>query len=182
MQCFRWDELMSLRLDGLLSPDQQQQLQAHLAECQTCREQWAVVSWLSLRLKAEPPAVPAPDFTARVTARLEQREARRRRLCSSIGICVGSVGLWAAAALAVLWLYAVLVDPSMRSMLVDVALSLGQNALAFLTVLGRALWPVIYAVVTRPAGLLVLGYAVLAMALTAFWTRVVFRRWSHVPQ
>lgn len=173
---------MSLHLDGLLGPAQEHQLQAHLADCRTCREQWAVLSWLSLRLKAEPLAIPASDFTARVTARLEQREARRRRLYSSIGICVGSVGLWAAAALAVLCLFGVLVDPSMRTVLMDVGLSLGQNALAFLTVLGKALRPVIYAVVTRPAGLLVLGYAVLAVALAAFWTRVVLRRWSHVVQ
>jgi anti-sigma factor RsiW len=180
MQCSKWDEWMSLRLDGLLSPAQEQQLQAHLADCQTCREQWAVLSWLSLRLKAEPLAIPTSDFTARVAARLEQREARRRRLYGSIGICVASVGLWAAAALAVLCLFAVLVDPSMRTVLVDVALSLGQNALAFLTVLGKALWAVVYAVFTSPAVLLVLGYAALGVALAAFWTRVVLRRWSHV--
>jgi hypothetical protein len=50
------------------------------------------------------------------------------------------------------------------------------------TVLGKALWPVVYALLTRPAGLLVLGYAVLAMALAGFWTRVVFRRWSRVVE
>jgi predicted anti-sigma-YlaC factor YlaD len=182
MQCSKWDELMSLRLDGLLSPEQEQQLQAHLAGCQTCREQWAVLSWLSLRLKAEPPAIPASDFAARVTARLEQREARRRRLYSSIGICLGSVALWAAAAVAVLLLFGILVDPSMRSVLVNVVLSLGQSALAFVTVLGKALWPVVYAVLARPTGLLVLGYAALAGALAALWTRVVLRRWSHVTQ
>jgi predicted anti-sigma-YlaC factor YlaD len=182
MQCSRCDELMSLRLDGLLSSDQEQQLQAHLVDCQACREQWAVVSWLSLRLQAEPLATPASDFTARVTARLEQREARRRRLYSSIGICVGSVGLWAVAAVAVLLLFGVLVDSSLRTVLVDVVLSLGQNVLAFVTVLGKALWSVVYAVLTSPAGLLVLGYAVLAAALAALWTRVVFRRWSHVLQ
>jgi hypothetical protein len=63
---------------------------------------------------------------------------------------------------------------------VDVGLSLGRNAQAFVTVLGEALWPVVYALLTRPAGLLVLGYAVLAMTLAGFWTRVVFRRWSRV--
>jgi predicted anti-sigma-YlaC factor YlaD len=180
MQCSKWDEWMSLHLDGLLSPAQEQQLQAHLADCPTCREQWAVLSWLSSRLKAEPLATPAPDFTARVTARLEQRQARRSRLYSSIVICVVSVGLWAVAAVAVLCLFAILVDPSMRTVLVDLGLSLGRNALAFVTVLGKALWPIVYALLTRPAGLLVLGYAVLAMALAGFWTRVVFRRWSRV--
>lgn len=182
MQCYKWDEWMSLHLDGLLSPGQQEQLQAHLADCQTCREQWATLSWLSVRLKAEPLATPAPDFTTRVTARLEQRETRRRRLYSSIGLCVGSVGLWTVAALVVLLLFGVLVDPSLHTILVDVALSLGQNSLAFLTVLGEALWSLVYAVVTRPVGLLILGYALLAAALTAFWTRVVLRRWEQVPQ
>lgn len=180
MQCSSWDELMSLRLDGLLSPAQEQQLQAHLADCQTCRGRLAVLSHLSSRLKAEPPAIPAPDFTARVTARLQQREARRRRLYSSVGICVGSVGLWAVAALAVLCLFAVLVDPSVRTVLVDVVLSIGQNALAFVTVVGEALWFIAYALLTSPAALLVVGYAVLAVAVGAFWTRVVLRRQSRV--
>jgi predicted anti-sigma-YlaC factor YlaD len=182
MQCSKWDELMSLRLDGLLDSDQQQQLQAHLADCQTCRDQWAVVSWLSLRLKAEPPAAPASDFAARVTARLEQRETRRRRLYSTVGLCIGSVGLWAAAALAVLLLFAVLVDPSLQTVLMDVGLSLVRSALALLSVLGQALWVVGDALVTRPTGLLLIGYALLAVALAAFWTRVVFRRWGYVPQ
>jgi len=182
MQCSKWGELMSLHLDSLLSPDQLQQLQVHLTQCQTCHEQWETISWLSSLLEAEPAATPAPDFTDKVTARLEKRAARRRRLYSSVGVCIGSVGLWASAAMAVLLIFAFLVDPSMQTILVDVALSLGQNSLAFLTVLGKALWSVVYAVVTRPAGLLVLGYALLAAALAAFWTRVVFRRWGHVPQ
>ncbi len=182
MQCSKWDALMSLHLDGLLSPEQQQQLQAHLAGCQACREQWAALSWLSVRLEAEPPVAPAPDFGARVTARLEQRETRRRRLYSTIALCAASVVLWTVAAVAVLVLFAVLVDPALKPLLMDLALSVGQNALAFLTVLGKALWSVVYAVVTRPTGLLVLGYAVLAVTLVGFWTRVVLRRWEHVAQ
>jgi predicted anti-sigma-YlaC factor YlaD len=182
MQCSKWDEHMSLHLDGLLSPEQQKQLQAHLADCQTCREQWAALSWLSVRLQAEPPAAPAPDFSARVTARLEQRERRQRRLYSTIGLCVASVGLWTIAALVVLLLFGVLVDPALRTILADLILSVGQNTLAFVTVLGKALWSVVYAVVTRPAGLLVLGYAALAVALAGFWTRVVLRRWGRVAQ
>ena len=182
MQCSKWDEFMSLHLDGLLGTEQQQQLQAHLAGCQTCREQWAALSWLSVRLASEPAVAPAFDLAARVTARLEQRETRRRRLSGTIGLCVASVGLWTVAALAVLLLFAVLVDPSLHTVLADMAVSLGRNALAFVTVLGKALRTVVYAVVTRPAGLLILGYAVLAVALVGFWTRVVLRRWGHVAQ
>lgn len=172
---------MSLQLDGLQRPEQAQQLQAHLAECQTCREQWETMSWLSALLSAEPAATPASDFANRVTARLEKRAARRRRLYSTLGVCVGSVGLWAAAALVVLLIFTALVDPSMHTMLVEVVLSLGRNAVAIVTVLGKAVWSVAYAVLTRPAGLLVLGYALLAMALAALWTRVVFRRWGRLP-
>jgi predicted anti-sigma-YlaC factor YlaD len=182
MQCSRWGELMSLQLDSLLKPGQVQELQGHLAQCQSCREQWETMSWLSSMLAAEPLATPAPDFASKVTARLEKRAARRQRLYSSIAVCVGSVGLWAAAAVAVLLVSTVLVDPSMRTVLVEVVLSLGRNALSFLTVLGKALWSVVYAVVTRPAGLLVLGYGLVAMALAAFWTRVVLRRWGRVAE
>jgi len=182
MQCSRWDELMSLSLDGVLSSDQQQQLQAHLADCQTCREQWALASWLSLRLKAEPPAAPAPDFAARVTARLAQRETRRRRLYSTVGICIASVGLWTVAAVGVLVLFALLFEPALQAVLVDIGLSLLSSALAILSVLGRALWTVVYALVTRPTVLLLVGYALLAVVLAGFWTRVVFRRWGQLPE
>lgn len=172
---------MSLHVDGLLSPEEQQQLQAHLADCQACREQWAALSWVSSRLKAEPPAAPAPDFAARVTARLERRETRRRRLYGSIAICVGSVGLWALAALAVLLIFS-LWQPSLQAILVDVGLSLLRGVLALLSVLGQALRVVAYALLTRPAGLLLIGYGLLALALTVFWTRVLFQRWGHVTQ
>jgi len=182
MQCSRWDELMSLRLDGLLSADQEQQLQAHLVDCQACREQWAALSWLSARLEAEPPAAPVSDLAARVTARLEQRELRRRRLYSGIGICIGSLGLWAAAAVVVLVLSAVLLEPSLYATLLDVGLSVLRSTLALLSVVGRALWAVVRAVVTRPSGLLLIGYGLLAVALATFWTRVVLRRWRVAPQ
>jgi len=182
MQCSKRGELMSLQLDGLLKPEQGQELQGHLAQCQTCREQWEAMSWLSSALTAEPMVTPAADFTSKVTARLEKRAARRRRLYSSIVVCIGSVGLWAMAGLAVLAVTAVLVDPSMHAALVEVVLSLGQSALAFLTVLGKALWSVAYALFNGPTGLLLLGYGLLAVALVAFWTRAVFRRWSHVAE
>jgi len=182
MQCSRWDELMSLHLDGALSPDQQQQLQAHLADCQACREQWTLVSWLSARLKAEPPAAPAPHFAARVTARLEQRETRRRRLYSTIGICIASVGLWTAAALGVLVLFAVLSEPALQAVLVDMGVSLLQSVLAVVSVLGKAVWAITYALATRPTGLLLVGYALLALTLAAFWTRALFRRWGYAAQ
>lgn len=178
MQCSKWDEFMSLRLDGLLSPDQQQQLQAHLADCQNCREQWAALSALSVRLKAEPPAVPAFGFTARVTARLEQREARRRRLYSGIGVCVGSLALWTVAALAVLLLFS-LWQPALRAIVVDVGLALLKSAFVLLSVFGQALWVLIHALLSSPVVLLLVGHIMLAVALAVFWTRVVFRRWGY---
>ena len=180
MRCSEWGEWMSLHLDGLLSQEQAQQLQTHVTRCQACSEQWATVSWLSSLLKAEPVATPAPGFAARVAVRLQRREARRRRVYSGLGVCIGSVGLWALVGVALLLV--LLWQPSFRAVLLDVALPMANSLLSILAVLGKALCSVGYALATRPAALLVLGYAVLALALTMFWTRMVFRRWERVLQ
>jgi len=169
---------MSLHLDGLLSWEQAQHLQAHLAHCEACHKEWEAMCWLSSSLKAEPVATPAPDFAGKVVLRLRQREARRRRLCSSMGVVMGSVGLWALAGTALLSLFVVLWQPLIRIALFGAGLSLLNDVLSILAVLGKALWSVAYTLSTRPTWLLLLGYAALALGLMMLWTRIVFRRWG----
>jgi len=70
---------------------------------------------------------------------------------------------------------AVLWQPFVRVLWLDVALPLADNLGSAIGVLGKALWAVAYALTTRPTMLIVLGYALLALALCVLWTRVVFR-------
>ena len=140
MRCSEYSEWMSLDLDGLLNQVEILQLQKHVSQCEACRQEWEVMSRLSATLQAEPAVTPAPDFTARVTLRLEQRVARKRRLYSGIGLCVGSVGLWTSAAVGLLFLFLALWQPLIRVAVLDVGLSLLSHTLSLLATLGKALW------------------------------------------
>lgn len=175
MQCSEIGERMSLHLDGLLSQEQGAQLQAHVAQCQACGEEWEAMRALSSLLRAEPMANPAPGFTARVAQRLHRRQARRRRLYSSLGVLMGSVGIWAIVGVALSLLFVVLWQAPMRIILAEVAMPLAQNTLAALAALGRALRSASDELSLRPTGLFLLGYAVLAAGLTLLWTRIVFQ-------
>lgn len=182
MQCPEISEWMSLHLDGLLGQEQAAHLRAHLAQCEACREEWNAMRSLSSLLRAEPMVTPAPDFTARVTQRLHQRQAGRRRLYSSFGVLMGSVGLWAFTGVVLSLLFIVFWQAPMRIILSQVGLPLIRNTSSSLAALGNALCSAVYELSLRPAGLLLLGHAILALGLTLLWTHVVFRRWKHVPQ
>jgi len=172
---------MSLYLDDLLNPDEVRDLQAHLARCEDCRQMWEAMCWISSQLKAEPAVAPAPDLAQRVKARILARETRRRRFYSSIGVLFGSVGLWVAAALALLLLVLVW-RPSPQVVVFDLLIPLLKSVLSTLVVLGRACWSVVQALLTQEASPLLLACGVLALALTVLWTRVVFRCWGPVAR
>jgi predicted anti-sigma-YlaC factor YlaD len=180
MQRCEQGERMSLYLDDLLNPEEVRDLQAHLARCEDCRQMWEAMCWMSSQLKEEPAVAPAPDLAQRVTARILERETRRRRFYSSIGVLFGSVGLWATAGLALLLLLVLVWRPSPQVVVFDLAIPLLKSVLSTLLVLGRACWSVVQAVLTQEAPPQLLAYGVLALALTMLWTRVVFRRWGSV--
>jgi predicted anti-sigma-YlaC factor YlaD len=182
MQCSEISEWMSLYLDGLLGQEQAAQLQAHLAQCEACREEWEAMRSLSSLLKTEPMAIPAPDFAARVAQRVHQREARRRRLYSSLGVLMGSAGLWTLAGVGVSFLLIALWQEPIRIALSAVGLPLARNILTIVAALASTLRSALYELSTRPTGLILLGYAMLAFGLTLLWTHVVFRRREHVLQ
>ena len=182
MHCSDCSEQISLYLDGLLDQEQVTRLQAHLAHCEACRAEWEAVHWLSSILEAEPAAAPAPDFAARVNLRLQQRETRRRRVHGGIGVLLGSVGLWGAAAVAVALLFVVLWQPSLRIVWLDVCRPLAGKASSILAVLGRALYSVVHELFQQPSWLLLSGYAILALGLIALWTRIVLRPRALVLQ
>jgi anti-sigma factor RsiW len=175
MQCSEISEWMSLYLDGLVSQEQGAQLQAHVAQCPACGGEWEAMRSLSSLLSAEPMAIPAPGFTARVAQRLHRRQTRRRRLYSSLGVLMGSVGLWAIVGVVLSLVFIVLWQAPMRIILSEVAIPLARNTLATLAALSRALRSATTELSLRPTGLFLLGYAVVALGLTLLWTRVVLQ-------
>ncbi len=86
MQCFDCTEWLSLQLDGLVEQQQREQLQAHLASCESCRAEWEAMQRVSSVLEAASEVAPPLDFAAKVASRLQQREARQRRVRGGIGL------------------------------------------------------------------------------------------------
>ncbi len=70
MHCRSAGRLMSLRLDGALTPDQGIRLARHLERCPRCRATWAAMQELESRLKYVPWVEPRPGLAGRVLARL----------------------------------------------------------------------------------------------------------------
>ncbi len=85
MSCQRAAELMSLALEEEATPEERQELQAHLASCEACAAEWyalqAVESLLIATLPVEPPETLATDILQGV-ARCRQRARSRQRLRS----------------------------------------------------------------------------------------------------
>ena len=70
--------MISLSLDGLLSADEDRELQQHMRTCDGCAQAWRDMSLVETMLKAQPMVAPGPDFTASVMGRVETYEAQHR--------------------------------------------------------------------------------------------------------
>jgi predicted anti-sigma-YlaC factor YlaD len=172
MQCFDCSEWLSLRLDGLIEREQSARLQEHLASCEACRAEWEAMQGVSSVLQAASVVAPPLNFTANVALRLQQRQARRRRVRGGIGLMVGSVGLWGLAAAILALLFLTVWQPLVRLFWVDVMLPSARNVASIALVLGRALQAVIRELFSHPRWLLLPGYAMAAFGLIGLWTRV----------
>jgi len=135
------------------------------------------------RLFTEAPLMdPPPGFADRVMQRVAQRRARRQWLLAGAALLVACLSLAALALpetvrlMAVLW--QVLTEPSLLShgaKLIAQLLHLAES-------LGRACWLVTTALFSSFNQLALLGYPLLALALTALWIRLVAgRRGGYQP-
>jgi anti-sigma factor RsiW len=77
-----YDEMMSLKLDNLLDPAEDESLQAHLAECAECSFTWEVMSEADALFTASAAApVPVPaHFHASVMLKVSQAQVYRPQL------------------------------------------------------------------------------------------------------
>ncbi|HWQ32256.1 MAG TPA: zf-HC2 domain-containing protein [Blastocatellia bacterium] len=84
MKCQDYSLLISARLDGRLSLNERQRLEAHLNECQSCRDEAAELADLRSDLRRMAPRLPSPEMAAEIMtvlqmeARLQARAARTR--------------------------------------------------------------------------------------------------------
>ena len=84
---------MSLALDGLLSPREQQRLEQHVQECAVCQTEWQMMQQVSALFDRSPQVGPPLGFAIRVERRLEEKERQRRRLFGGLAVLSGSLSL-----------------------------------------------------------------------------------------
>jgi anti-sigma factor RsiW len=85
--------MMSLALDGMLSPAEQTVLEEHLESCPSCRAMWTRWQSVEALLSTQPMVAPAVDFSDRVLAKLDQQVAKKSRV-RRIALLGGSLSIW----------------------------------------------------------------------------------------
>jgi anti-sigma factor RsiW len=164
---------MSCYLDGALDQADAVELWQHVAGCPRCRDEWAAMEAVSALFARAPQVSPAEGFSTRVMLRLARREARSRLVGGGTVLLVGAAVLttFTLLPLAAAWteVEPLLLHPSL--------LSGGMKAIWQLAAVLRALVEVAWLVIAALAASLdpaqTVVYALVVLALTVLWTRVV---------
>jgi len=171
--------MMSLALDGMLSPQERAAFEAHLRACPDCQAEWARWRRVDRMLAQAPMLSPAPGFSARVLERVSHRGRRQQRLVRGALLLGGSLSVWglvllALAMLALLW---VMRTPPVVVHCVRVLLQM--MTAGGLLLKAMRLW---LESVTSPSALpLLVIYACVMLMLTALWGWLVRGRLRRAP-
>lgn len=172
MNCLKASELMSLRLDGPLSSEDEVGLQQHLASCAGCRQAWAHMQAVSAVLARASFVAPGPGFSARVMAHI-RRERRRAAMLRSGGIVLLSAIIVAAIAVVPL---ATFVNVGIHNpAVVHALLSAGLWLVDIGRTLAGAVQAVLRALLLGLSWPVLLGYLMIAVAALLTWVRIVAR-------
>ena len=172
--------LMSLALDGELSPEEEQRLNELLtADVDAC-EQWQVWQAMDGLLAGAGHVEPSADFVARLDEQLVLQE-RRRHLRTGAVFALAALGLWGSMVAGLVAVAAFVWDNQ-----VTWAASMVRNLTYWLATLGRLAETLMTGgqslLATPQTQLMLGGYAVGALAILLTWV-VFLRRSLHVaPQ
>ena len=83
-----YEQLMSLRLDGLLTPEDERRLELHVARCTNCAVLWGAMRQADTLLvaSAHNPAPVAADFTMKVMARVSAHTVVRPQAAEAVAV------------------------------------------------------------------------------------------------
>jgi len=174
MHCSKASELMSLRLDGLLEGAAETDLDAHLASCARCKEEWEALCEVSRIFRSTPLIAPRPGFAKRVSRRLAQRMARRKRRRQVLLLSVG-LSLLLLLAMPSLLRLGMLLGDLAQPTLISTGIRALAGLISALEVLRDAVTLVISALLSTPAVFLAPAYAGLALAAIYAWVRLALR-------
>jgi predicted anti-sigma-YlaC factor YlaD len=79
MNCKKFSRLLSVRQDGELAPDLEQEVKFHLQGCPACRGEWDALQALLGTLKSLPPPALDPFLPEKVMSGLRAQPARKSR-------------------------------------------------------------------------------------------------------
>ncbi len=165
--------LMSLALDHMLDPAEQEQFEQHLAQCPPCAHQWQIWQAVDSRFQDPPLMEPPAGFAVRLEARLSRRE-RRRNLWLALGLGFLTIGVWAASIMGIGVLLSVLAYqfvPWVPHLFLFVA-----DVWATLAAFGNTTWQLIMGLFKAPSTLLaVAGYLLLCLLILGAWTHFLRR-------
>ena len=174
MQCSKVNELMSLRLDGLLDSITQERLDHHLASCQSCEEEWQVLCELSELFQSTPLSVPAPGFAARVTLRVAETRARQE-LRRGAFLLSGGLLLLLLLTLPSLVGMTMLIGDLSSPTLVNTGISALISLLSALRSVGDAVALLLSASLSTPAAVLAPVYIAIALVTMFVWVHLMLR-------
>lgn len=160
--------LMMDALDGELTENRKESLEAHLRACPTCNREWQALLAIDLLFRQTPAVVPPPDFARRTLARLPNARMRVWTLAALYALLLlgGTLPM-----LLGLWIYnqlgSTLSEPTLWLTLWQSLSGMFQVAV---TVIGAGLRGAGEFVVQHPA---VLGWSLVLVGLVSLWGGVL---------
>ncbi len=78
--CTEWEERLSLYVDGLLNPFDENAVEAHLSRCEACRQAVALWREVGQTVRRLPRVLPPPDLRARILVSTTRKPGLLQRL------------------------------------------------------------------------------------------------------
>ncbi|HUV93982.1 MAG TPA: zf-HC2 domain-containing protein [Anaerolineae bacterium] len=182
MQCREASEMMSLRLDSELHPQEEQALLQHVLTCDNCQAEWEAIQRACALFRSPTFAPPPPDLSSKVMTRVRRHQSHLATLRNGVALLLAVVIL--ASLCLSFWLVAsppvesVLDNPPLVSAMATIVVGIVTTLVTLL----RAVALVVQAVVAAPGCIGLLGYVAVAGALTMWWVRLVSGRRVLAPR
>jgi len=175
MQCPEASELLSLRLDRRLSSDEERCLQAHLASCEACREEWQALQQVHRLFGQARMVAPPPLMKERIMARIRRRDDRLAAWRRGLLFFLGLVIVLILSSSLFFGLSAIVINAPDSSSLISTLAEAATRIVAITATVFQALATCLRALLASANWLIVVGYLAMAGALLMGWTRLVTR-------
>ncbi len=182
MQCLEASELISLRLDGSLSAEQEQALQAHLLDCHVCQDEWRMMQRVTALFDKVSPMLPPPLMKERIMIRIRQRDSRLAGWRRGILLSLGTITALTLCSILFIGLFALVASALNGPFVIRTAVEAVTHIVAIVTTVFGASALCVRALLASPNWLILVGYLILAGALLLGWTSLVTRPYRAIAE